>query len=117
MYAVIAVAPSGFLLPSITIMLFRENFARRDYRERLVRAEPRGINKIEQPRVRLCPSAADQRCPLLRQLVRHSGPRTDTAESTRLTLSRHLSDYELPENPSLWYIASNCDADRARHAA
>src|SRR5262245_31040552 len=30
-----------------------------------------------------------------------------------MTLSSHLADYELPENPSLRYIVSNCDADRA----
>lgn len=34
-----------------------------------------------------------------------------------MTLSSNLADYELPENPSLWYIVSNCDADRARNAA
>jgi hypothetical protein len=36
---------------------------------------------------------------------------------SRMTLSSHLADYELPENPSLWYIVSDCDADRARSAA
>ena len=41
----------------------------------------------------------------------------DISNPTQMTLSSHLTDHELPENPSLWYIVSNCDADRARNAA